>query len=251
MAEQVGVIKIKGKIGDLSFYESKDTFQVRTKGGASAERVSRDKTFERTRENNQEFSLASQLAKKLRILFRKIILQAPDTSLNTHLISRFLKMIKADGLSSRGNRILLAPNLRLIQNFQFNSKVHLSNVFLEHILVYIDPVDAHLHIDIPEINPTCALAFPSGATSFRIITAAGVFNPENSNEHQASFIYSDYFDLQQNQEASTFSFKILFEPSQPIMALFGITFYKQVLDCTVPINDGRDNVLAIVKILNI
>ena len=251
MAEQVGVIKIKGKIGDLSFYESKDTFQVRTKGGASAERINSDKSFERTRENNKEFSLASQSAKKLRILFRKIILQVPDASLNIHLVSRFVKMIKADAVNSRGNRILLPPNLRLIRNFQFNSRVHLSNVFLERISVYNDPNDAHLHIDIPAINPNSALVCPSGATSFRIITAAGVFSTENNNEPEASFIYSDYFNLQQNLAASTFSFKILMGTNQPIIVLFGITFYKQVLDCTVPTNDGRDNVLAIVKILNI
>lgn len=39
MAKQKGIIKLTGKIGDLSFYKSKDGYLAREKGGVDGERI--------------------------------------------------------------------------------------------------------------------------------------------------------------------------------------------------------------------
>ena len=55
MSEQKGIIKIKGTVGDLTFYKSQDGFLVREKGGVEKERIANDPAFVRTRENGKEF----------------------------------------------------------------------------------------------------------------------------------------------------------------------------------------------------
>ena len=55
MAKQTGIIKLKGKIGDLSFYKTQDGHLAREKGGVDAERIAKDPAFIRTRENGAEF----------------------------------------------------------------------------------------------------------------------------------------------------------------------------------------------------
>ena len=49
MARQKGIIKFTGKIGDLSFYKSKDGFLALEKGGVEADRIKNDPAFARTR----------------------------------------------------------------------------------------------------------------------------------------------------------------------------------------------------------
>ncbi len=60
MAKQIGIIKLKGKIGDLSYYKTKDGHLAREKGGVDAERIKNDPAFERTRENGAEFGSAAK-----------------------------------------------------------------------------------------------------------------------------------------------------------------------------------------------
>ena len=53
MAKQSGIIKLKGTIGDIAFYKTRDGHLARTKGGVSADRIQNDPVFQRTRENGQ------------------------------------------------------------------------------------------------------------------------------------------------------------------------------------------------------
>lgn len=46
MARQIGIIKIKGSIGDLSFYESGGMQLVRKKTGATKKQIEADPRFE-------------------------------------------------------------------------------------------------------------------------------------------------------------------------------------------------------------
>ena len=49
MARQKGIIKLKGKIGDISFYKTQDGHLAREKGGVDASRIANDPAFIRTR----------------------------------------------------------------------------------------------------------------------------------------------------------------------------------------------------------
>jgi len=49
---------LKGPIGDISFYKSKDGYLARSKGGVDKSRIKNDPAFQRTRENGSEFGRA-------------------------------------------------------------------------------------------------------------------------------------------------------------------------------------------------
>ena len=51
MARQSGIIKLEGKIGDLSFYKTRDGFLAREKGGVEADRIKNDPAFALTRKD--------------------------------------------------------------------------------------------------------------------------------------------------------------------------------------------------------
>ena len=66
MAKQKGIIKLKGTLGDITFYKSQDGFLAREKGGVEASRIANDPAFQRTRENGAEFGTAGKAGKMLR-----------------------------------------------------------------------------------------------------------------------------------------------------------------------------------------
>ena len=91
MAKQKGIIKLEGKIGDLSFYKSKDGYLAREKGGVDGERIKKDPAFVRTRENGSEFGGSAKSGKLLRDAIRTMMQNASDnrvTSRVTKLMSQ-------------------------------------------------------------------------------------------------------------------------------------------------------------------
>lgn len=50
MAQQKGILPVRGTIGNLTFYKSQDSYLVREKGGIEAKRMASDPAFQRTRE---------------------------------------------------------------------------------------------------------------------------------------------------------------------------------------------------------
>ena len=60
MARQKGIIKLKGTIGDITFYKTQDGHLAREKGGIDASRIASDPAFQRTRENGSEFGRAGK-----------------------------------------------------------------------------------------------------------------------------------------------------------------------------------------------
>lgn len=66
MAQQKSILKLRGTIGGISFYKSKDGFLAREKGGVDASRIANDPGFARTRENGAEFGDSASAGKLLR-----------------------------------------------------------------------------------------------------------------------------------------------------------------------------------------
>jgi hypothetical protein len=52
MAKLKGIIKIKGTIGDITFYKSQGGYMAREKGDVDSKRIATDPAFQRTRENS-------------------------------------------------------------------------------------------------------------------------------------------------------------------------------------------------------
>jgi hypothetical protein len=102
MAKQTGIIKLKGKIGDLSFYKSKDGHLAREKGGVEADRIKNDPAFVRTRENGAEFGSSASAGKFSRDSLRPIALTASDNRVVARMTKLMTQIKNLDTTSVRG-----------------------------------------------------------------------------------------------------------------------------------------------------
>lgn len=172
MAKQTGIIKLKGKIGDLSFYKTQDGHLAREKGGVDAERIAKDPAFIRTRENGAEFGSAASAGKLMRDALRPLMLRASDGRVTSRLTKVMTDIKNLDATSARGQRtvgsaIPLVPAKERLKGFNFNIRSILGSVLYKSYSVDI----ATGAIDMAQLVPTNEIAAPSGATHMTLRSA--------------------------------------------------------------------------------
>ncbi|RYE50360.1 MAG: hypothetical protein EOP48_19905, partial [Sphingobacteriales bacterium] len=85
MAKLKGIIKLKGTIGDMTFYKTRDGYVVREKTTVDANRIANDLAYQRTRENGAEFGRAGKAGRCLRTAFKSLLANTSDPKMANRL----------------------------------------------------------------------------------------------------------------------------------------------------------------------
>ena len=179
MAQQKGIIPLKGTIGNITFYKSKDGYLAREKGGIDASRIASDPAFQRTRENGAEFGRAGVAGKVLRTALRSLLLHTSDSRMIGRLTREMMRVIQADAVNVRGMRNVIDGEAELLQGFEFNNNSKLGTTLFAPFTPTINRVSGELTLDIPPFTPSDMIAAPAGATHFKIISAGAAIDFEN------------------------------------------------------------------------
>ena len=179
MARLKSLDQITGNLKNLSFYTRKgsDGIIVRTKGGATKEKIKRDPAFEGLRRANKEFGGCSKMSKQIRMTFYGLE-HVADYNLSA-VLNRLAKDIqKTDTLHPVGERdIKLSAYRYLLKGFDFNRTTRFSSLLrvpLAYTLVR-QKLEAVLHI--PAFACSFGLNMPEmakGYSYFRITAALGI-----------------------------------------------------------------------------
>src|SRR5690606_7393514 len=120
MAKQESLVKLRGKIGDLSFSKHRERgYEVRMKGGVDKQRILSDPKFQRTRENMTEFGAAAQTAKIIRLQLNNLLRGVADKDFRNRLTSVVHRIQKMDSESVRGERVFKPENSYLLKGLEF------------------------------------------------------------------------------------------------------------------------------------
>ncbi|WP_010136509.1 hypothetical protein [Ochrovirga pacifica] len=245
MAKQTGIIKLKGTIGDISFYKTTDGHLAREKGGVDAQRIKTDPAFQRTRENGSEFGTAGKGGKLLRNSIRILLQNAKDKRVSSRLTAAVLKVVKTDTTHARGERTIQDGTFGLLSNFEFNINGKLgATLFATHTHAF-DRVTGEGTIDIPAFKPTTHIAAPSGTTHFKIVT--GVAELDFVNE---TFVFDNdetaILPYDSNDTAVIdLSATITANSTLPVVQVLGVEFYQEVNGEMYSLKNGSYNALAV------
>lgn len=250
MAFQRSSVKLEGKVGDLSFYKVDDEYHVKQHVGHSKERIAEDPSFERTRENNTEFGLASSLAKLLKVSLKQALERSyelfNDASLANRLTKRMSQVLKADAVNARGKRTVLSENLFLFTGFSVNSQAALKDVFYIPIVPKWLMEEQLIRLSLPSFYPSTVMDFPKETAKFQFHLCAisinnGVFQ---SKSMQSSLFATDArFDEQ--------SLELLIadiDTDGALMVFLGVSFYGVVAGYPVPLIESSQNALDVIKV---
>jgi hypothetical protein len=248
MARQKSILKLSGKIGDLSFYKTKDGYLAREKGGVPGDRIATAPEFQRTRENNAEFGRAGKACKLLRDTFRMMLQKSADRKLVPRLTAEMMKVIKQDQTSVRGLRNVLDGELEILQGFEVNSNALLSANFFAPYTVTIDRVTGQLAVAVPAFQPATMVLNPGGATHFRIMTGGAAIDFEQMSA-ESDTADSGYLPLSgEITPPQSLSVSVSANSTHPFFVALAIEFYQEVNGTKYDLNNGSSNCMAFVKV---
>jgi hypothetical protein len=248
MAMQKGMFPLEGTIGNLSFYKSRDGYQVRMKGGATASEIATGENFKRTRENAAEFATCARAGKLLRTAFQELANPMADVRMVSRLAGKMVLVLQADARNPRGMRKVIDGDAELLEGFEFNETGILSISFIAPYYAQIDRERGELNNSIPPFIPSQHVNPPPGATHFKLVSAAAEVNFEN-NSCLANVQTKGEFPLN-DVPTEEFEFYHLMTPNSvhPLFLVLGITFFQQMNETLYPLKNGSFNALAIVKV---
>jgi hypothetical protein len=248
MARQKGIIKLKGTIGDITFYKTKDGHLAREKGGIDASRIKSDPAFQRTRENGAEFGRAGKAGKILRTALRTLLVNSADSRMVGRLTQAMVKVIQADLVSERGLRNVIDGEAELLSGFEFNIKGKLGTSLFAPFVGTIDRVSGEIVVSVDPFVPANMIAAPSGTTHFKIISAGAEIDFEAE-----SFVetHSETAILPWNATptvAVNQTNQVTPASSKPLFLALGVEFYQEVNGLMYPLKNGAYNPLALVNV---
>jgi hypothetical protein len=248
MARQKGIIKLKGTIGDITFYKTQDGHLAREKGGIDASRIASDPAFQRTRENGAEFGRAGNAGKVLRTSLRALLLNSADARMVSRLTQRMIKVIQADVVSERGLRNIIDGEAELLAGFEFNIRGKLGTSLYAPFVTNIDRVAGELSVDIAPFIPMNMISAPSGTTHFKIISAGA----EVDFEAETFVVSNSETTILPWDAAATVAINQLNAvtpaSTKPLFLALGIEFYQQVNGQMYPMKNGAYNPLSLVQV---
>lgn len=248
MARQKGIIKLKGTMGDITFYRTRDGYMAREKGGITAERMRTDPAFQRTRENMAEFGRAGKAGKVLRSSIMSLLRTSADRRMVSRLTKEMVKVIQLDAINPRGLRNVIDGEAELLQGFEFNIHGKLGTSLSVPFVGTIDRVTGDGLVSIEPYIPTDNIAAPSGSTHYKMVSAAMDINFESetyaSEKNETAVLPLDSVPtapLQLNTNLSAGSVN-------PLFLVFGINFYQEVNGTFYELKNGAYNALQIIKV---
>lgn len=248
MARQKGIIKLKGTIGDISFYKTQDGHLAREKGGVDATRIATDAAFVRTRENGAEFGSSASSGKLLRGALRNLMMTASDNRVTARLTKIMTDVKNLDATSVRGKRtvgvaIALAPAKALLKGFNFNKSAILGSILFKPYTV----APATGVITINGLVPINDIVFPSGATH---ISIKGAWAKIDFTNNVSDVKYSNVVNLPINAVSTN----VILTPSAAAtgagtnLFLLQIEFFQMVNAVQYSLKNGAYNALSIVEV---
>ena len=248
MAKQKGIIKLKGTIGDITFYKTQDGHLAREKGGIDASRIKSDPAFQRTRENGSEFGRAGKAGKVLRTALRALLLNSADGRMVSRLTQQMVKVIQADLVSERGLRNVIDGEVDLLVGFEFNIRGKLGTSLFAPFVGTIDRVTGEISVDLASFIPVNMIAAPGGTTHFKIISAGAEIDFEAETFIET---HSETAILPWDATATAAINQVnLVTPAsiKPLFLALGVEFYQEVNGVMYPLKNGAFNPLSVVKV---
>ena len=248
MARQKGIIKLKGTIGDITFYKTQDGHLAREKGGIDASRIASDPAFQRTRENGSEFGRAGKAGKLLRTAFRPLLLNSADGRMVSRLTQAMVKVIQADLVSDRGLRNVIDGEAELLFGFEFNIRGKLGTSLFAPFVATIDRVSGEITVDLASFIPANMIAAPSGTTHFKIISGGAEVDFETetfvvSSSETAILPWDNTATAAINQVNA-----VTPASTKPLFLAVGVEFYQEINGQMYSLKNGAFNPLSLAKV---
>ncbi|WP_281297013.1 hypothetical protein [Flavobacterium limnophilum] len=164
MAKIKSIIKLKGTIGGINFYQlNGETIGRKAGGGFNGDAIKTKDSMVRVRENGSEFKGCMQSVQFFKKGLQPFLCRFKDGTLHQRLVSLFTKLKNLDLVSARGSRTVFGglqstAGQDLLKSYLLTSGSRLDGVLHQKVLF-----DWGTGFSIPDFEGK-RVSFPAGAT---------------------------------------------------------------------------------------
>lgn len=167
----------KGSTDEFTFYESKHGNIVRKRSKKiDKNRIDNDPNLIKTKWNYTEFTAAARSSKLIRSAFRKLLSHAKDGETSNRFITLIFDVLKTDTVNPRGQRTVPGGNVSLLNRFEFNEKIKISDSVHVSYIPTIERSSGEVQLEMLALVPRESLNPPKAATHFKFTLAAASIN---------------------------------------------------------------------------
>jgi hypothetical protein len=246
MAKQDGFGSVKGTIGSLTYYSSRDGDLVRKKGGVNGDRIASGETFIRARETNLEFAAAGKAGKAIRASLSEVMKGCSDGKVTSRLVKQLMQITKMDPINGRGRRNVVSGPIHLLSGFEFNANSPLDTTLKVQPSIIVNRTTGEMTVRFASFSPEALLSFPQEATHFRIFAAAAEVEPI-SGIYKTSIKQTEDFSLERVTTGDiSLVNTVTPESSSLVIVAAGIRFFQKIANGTLyQLNNRAFNALKI------
>lgn len=243
MAFMNGNMGFIGRLGNITSYkmQGSDKIIMRTKGGASKDKIKRSPNFVLTRKNNSEFGGCAKMSKSIRAAIYPICHLA-NYNFTSNITSLVKKIQLQDNSHERGERAIYLSQFRyLLDGFSLNKNTSFDAIIRHSFHPQINREDGSASIDLPALIPGVNLNLPWSQPVYRLVFSIGVvndmeygtmgFNTPNQSSNFTNLTYTTWLPTKQLQVAQTIALQLQgFKPltnNQSIIVAAGIEMGAQ------------------------
>jgi len=183
MSKQFGLVKLDGRLGDVSFYSQNGVHRARLAKGIKKERILKDEAFERTRQNISEFGGLALIVKLFGNAL-KAVSNFKDKTRGARLRKIFSQIMKRADVVRGQRPVLISQNRSLLENFELKSDVEFMDVFSAAATITKTSgtsVKTDVNPKRDQIKP------PMNATHYRIVQLLATIADTAYNEETKTF----------------------------------------------------------------
>jgi len=250
MPKQKGTHRLKGTMGNLTYYKDQDGFKVKEKSEIEKSRIQTDPAFELTRQNGTEFGKAAKSGKLIRMAFRTLLLNTADNRVTSRMTQKARTVLGTDATSGRGARTVVKGDLELLEGFDFNIKSPLSTCLFATYSIAVDRAAGTVTVSIPSFVPVNKIVSPTGATHCRIVAGGAAIDFDNSTiDSDDKEVYAEIKLDGTATQAITLQHAVKANTTLPIFAVLGIEFFQELNGTLYSMKNGGFNSLTLVKVV--
>jgi hypothetical protein len=172
-------------------------------------------------------------------------------TLNNRLTSSLLNVIQADPVHKKGKREVLSGDLNALRGFEFKPESPLSGVLVAPYYTDINRAAGLVSFEIPALDASMGIVFPSGATHARLVVAAvNLCSKPGSDgfEAKADVRYSDFLVADGLASKPLTVCCAGIDAENPLVVVVGVEFWQDVHGEMVSLAGGWCSSAAVVAV---
>jgi hypothetical protein len=229
MPKQISpIVKIKGKIDQLNFFESQDGYMVQKTAKFNKEKYLTSETYDLTRRNAGEFGIAGKAARVFRDAWIAQIGRAADNRLMSRILKSMISVLQTDSTGTYGSRRVENGNLAGLVGFDFNLALPLRAVSRVEAPISLSRATGQVTVSLPSYIPRQEIVAANGATHYSFFMAAATIDFFEGTAYTAQAESANLPWGTAPTVASTLQVTLPGASTSPIFVIMGVEFKKIV-----------------------